>query len=87
MHRTVADGGLVLDVTIKPETLAQLREVGAPADDKQAPIAIGLIDGPGDRYVVTAGDAKGMTGFFARDDAGVVTGIHVGGRLATRSAG
>ena len=43
-----------------------------------------LLGGEGDRYVVDEGDAKGMKGYFARGDDGQVSGVHFGGRLATR---
>jgi hypothetical protein len=33
---------------------------------------------------VPEGDAKGMKGYFARDENGVIEGVHVGGRLAER---
>ena len=36
------------------------------------------------RYEVAEGDAKGMKGTFLLDEAGKVTGIEVGGRIATR---
>ena len=44
-----------------------------------------MLAGDGDRYVVTEGPAKGMRGYFTRSDAGDVTGVHLGGRLATRT--
>lgn len=81
------DGGLVIDVTIKPEVLEQLRETTDDPIEKQPPIPIGLLPGEGDRYVVTDGPAKGMTGYFVRNPDGEVEGIHVGGRLATRTEG
>jgi hypothetical protein len=37
----------------------------------------------GERYLVTAGEAKGMRGSFVRRD-GAVVGIEVGGRVAAR---
>ncbi|MHB8507959.1 MAG: serine hydrolase domain-containing protein [Candidatus Dormibacteria bacterium] len=36
------------------------------------------------RYVVSEGDAKGMKGTFVLDDAGQVSALELGGRLATR---
>ncbi|HVL80098.1 MAG TPA: serine hydrolase domain-containing protein [Actinomycetota bacterium] len=81
----VADrGGLLLKVEIKPETAAQLREAGEEVPE-QPPFRLGLLP-DGDRYVVTDGPAKGMQGYFARDGSGRVTGVHVGGRMATRVA-
>jgi CubicO group peptidase (beta-lactamase class C family) len=80
------DGGLLIDITIKPEVLDQLRETSDDPIEKQPPIPIGLLAGDGDRYVVTEGPAKGMTGYFVRSSTGEVEGIHVGGRLATRTS-
>ena len=78
--------GLEIHVTVKAEAMAALREAGAPVeDDTQPPLPIGLLAGPGDRYVITGGQAKGMKGYFARTGDGAIGGIHVGGRLATRS--
>ena len=42
------------------------------------------IEGEGDRFVGAEGPAKGMKGFFRRDPAGHVDGVHLGGRMATR---
>ncbi len=79
----VRDGGLVATVEIKPEVLAQLHAAGEEEPD-QPPFPLGLLPGPGDRYVVTDGPAKGMKGYFARSEQGEVTAVHMGGRLATR---
>ena len=76
-------GGLLLKVRMKPGTAAQLREAGEDVPDEQPPIPIGLL-AERDRYVVTDGPAKGMLGYFVRDEAGNVSGMHVGGRMATR---
>lgn len=84
---TAKDGGLEIDVTIKPEILEQLRETSDDPIEKQPPISIGLLSGDDERYVVTDGPAKGMTGYFVRDASGQIEGIHVGGRLATRTSG
>ncbi len=77
---TVADGLLIIDVTIRPEVLEQLGE--EPADEP--PIPIGILPGEGDRYIVPDGPAKGMKGYFTRDGAGRIDGIHLGGRYAER---
>jgi hypothetical protein len=37
-----------------------------------------------DKYLLADGPAKGMRGYFVRDEAGAITGINFGGRLATR---
>jgi CubicO group peptidase (beta-lactamase class C family) len=84
---SAADGGLAIEVTVKPEMLAQIREIDESADETQPPIPIGLLAGDGDRYVVTGGAAKGMKGYFMRDDGGEVVAVHVGGRLATKVPG
>lgn len=77
------DGGLVLNVRPKPETLERLKEEGEDTPE-QPPIPLGLLAGDDDNYVVTGGPAKGMRGYFVRGDDGTVEAVHVGGRLATR---
>jgi CubicO group peptidase (beta-lactamase class C family) len=78
------DGGLVVNVRIKPEMLERLRKEGEEVPE-QPPIPLGLLPGDGDRYVVSGGPAKGMKGYFMRDETGAVTGVHFGGRLAVRT--
>lgn len=81
---TVKDGYLVAKVEIKPEMLAVLSESGeAPGDEP--PIVLGLLGEGSDEYVVAEGDGKGMKGYFART-AGEITGVHLGGRLASKTA-
>jgi hypothetical protein len=80
---TAESGGLILQAELKPETRAKLEEAGEDID-VPPPFPAGLLPGPGDRYIITDGLAKGMKGYFARDAAGSVEAIHVGGRLATR---
>jgi CubicO group peptidase (beta-lactamase class C family) len=77
---TAADGLLIIDVTIRPEVLELLGE--EPADEP--PVPIGILAGEGDRYIVPDGPAKGMKGYFTRDDEGRINGIHLGGRYAER---
>jgi CubicO group peptidase (beta-lactamase class C family) len=77
-------GGLAVKVTIKPHVLAQIREADEDTPEDQPPIRIGLLDGDGDRYVVTEGPAKGMKGYFVRNPNGRVEAVHMGGRLAVR---
>jgi CubicO group peptidase (beta-lactamase class C family) len=79
----VRGGGLEADMEPKAEFLAELHEEAPPPEP---PIPLGLIPG-GDRYVVTDGPAKGMTGYFRRDAAGNVDAVHLGGRLALRVKG
>jgi CubicO group peptidase (beta-lactamase class C family) len=83
---SVEAGHLLVNVEIKPETKKQLMEEGIE-EPEQPPIPIGLLPGPGDRYIVIDGPAKGMKGYFMRDAGGAITGVHVGGRLATKTAG
>ncbi|HCG02556.1 MAG TPA: serine hydrolase [Chloroflexi bacterium] len=80
----VRDGGLLLTPEVKPEVRAQLQEAGEEVPEESTTFRLGLLPGPGDRYIVTEGPAKGMKGFFARGAAGAVDRVHVGGRLATR---
>lgn len=82
---TAEDGRLMANVEMKPEMLAVLQEQGEEAPD-QPPIVLGLLSADGDEYVVAEGDAKGMKGFFTRNAEGVVDGVHLGGRLASRVA-
>ena len=64
-----------------PAALAELGE--EPTDEPPEPI--GILPGDGDRFIVTAGSAKGMRGYFSRDASGRVIGMHVGGRYAIRA--
>ena len=85
-HAHHVDQGLLLvNVEIKPEVLAQLREAGADQDAEQPPIPLGILGGDGDRYIVPDGPAKGMKGYFVRGDDGAIEAVHMGGRLATRT--
>lgn len=75
--------GLLVDTSAKP---AFLEAIGASAEDfAEPPMAIAMVGSEGDRFVGTEGSAAGMTGFFARDESGAVSGIHLGGRLAGRT--
>ena len=78
-------GGLDAVITYKPETMRQLRDAGDDSPAEQPPIHLGLVAGT-DQYVVTDGPAAGMRGYFTRDSAGHVDGVHLGGRLASRAA-
>jgi CubicO group peptidase (beta-lactamase class C family) len=75
-------GGLEARVEIKPETLAELSRQGEEVPEQ--PIPLGLLPDSQDRYVVTGGEAKGMKGYFVREPDGTISGVHIGGRLATR---
>jgi CubicO group peptidase (beta-lactamase class C family) len=82
---TAENGGLVINVRIKPETIKRLEEAGEDIPE-QEPIPLGLLPGDGDKYIVSGGPAQGMKGYFARSASGEVDGVHIGGRLATRTA-
>lgn len=77
---TASDGLLIIDVTVRPEVLEQLGE--EPSDEP--PVPIGILPGDGDRYIVPDGPAKGMKGYFTRDEEGRINGMHLGGRYAER---
>ena len=79
------EGHLLLEVEIKPETLAQLQESGEEIPPNPPPYPLALLPGEGDRYVVLDGPAKGMKGYFVRNDDGELEAVHVGGRVATRT--
>jgi hypothetical protein len=81
---SAADGRLSAQITIKPEMAAALRESGEDVPE-QPPFVLALLEGDGDRYMVDEGDAKGMKGYFTRAADGTVDGVHLGGRLATRT--
>jgi CubicO group peptidase (beta-lactamase class C family) len=78
------DGQLAANIRVKPEMRATLLEAGQDPDEPQPELPLGMLSEDGDRYVITDGPAKGMKGYFARDAAGQVNGVHLGGRLATR---
>lgn len=81
---TAADGQLVANIRVKPEMRETLREAGQDPDEPQPELPLGMLSEDGDRYIITDGPAKGMKGYFARDAASTVNGVHLGGRLATR---
>jgi CubicO group peptidase (beta-lactamase class C family) len=82
---TAEEGLLIVNVEIKPEMAAQLREIGEEAPE-QPPVPLGLLGGEGEGYIVTDGPAKGMKGYFVRDESGRIAAVHLGGRLATRTS-
>jgi CubicO group peptidase (beta-lactamase class C family) len=85
---TAQAGRLVATVHVKPETVEVLKESGAelPDDEVEQTFPLALLAADGDRYVVPDGPAKGMKGYFSRNVDGLVDGVHIGGRLATRVA-
>jgi hypothetical protein len=80
----VEGSGLVINVEIKPEALESLRESGEEEPPEVPPFPSGLLDGEGDRYIVTGGPYKGMKGYFVRDASGNIEAVHLGGRLLSR---
>ena len=74
-------GRLSVQVTVKPHMAAMLNATGEPVPE-QPPILLDMLSGPPDRFV----HDEGTKGYFARGADGAVSGIHLGGRLATRSA-
>jgi CubicO group peptidase (beta-lactamase class C family) len=84
VHIAAESGGLLLEVEYKPEMLAALRESGEDEPPDYPPFPLGILPPPGDQYIVTDGPARGMKGYFVRDESGAIQSVHVGGRLATR---
>jgi hypothetical protein len=62
-----------------------LASVAEDAPQRFPTVPLGLLPGPGDRHIITAGPYKGIRGYFTRDDAGVVNGLHFGGVLLPRA--
>jgi len=83
---TAQEGQLVVKLKVKPEMAETIRDAGGDPEEPQPDMLLGLLAHDGDRFVITDGPAKGMKGYFARDAAGTVSGVHLGGRLATRVA-
>jgi len=84
-HITAEAGTLVLNVEIKPEMIKQIEEEMGEVPE-QPPFPLGMLGGEGDRYIITDGPGKGMKGYFLRDAEGRIEAVHVGGRLAMRTA-
>jgi CubicO group peptidase (beta-lactamase class C family) len=82
VYLTVKDGNLLVKMEPTPEVRARIRERGGEEPEDQPPFPIAVL--ANDKYVLAEGPAKGQRGYFVRDDAGTVTGINLGGRLATR---
>ncbi len=81
VHVTARAGGLSVKTEIDPEVWKQISDSDEVPDSP--PYPLGML-GEGDQYIVSEGDAKGMRGYFTRDASGKISGIHIGGRLATR---
>jgi CubicO group peptidase (beta-lactamase class C family) len=84
---TPAPGGLTLKIVPKEEAIKELTESGEDPPPDYPPFPLKFLPGEGDRYIITEGLAKGMKGYFVRDDSGKVEAVHIGGRLATRVDG
>ena len=81
---TASDGRLAAQVSLKKEAAAAMREAGEDVPEQPA-MSLAILAGPADRYIVDEGPAKGMKCYFSRADDGTVDGVHLGGRLATRT--
>ena len=81
---SVRGGGLLFEPVYKPELLAQLDDAGDGTPAALPPLPVGLLAGPGDRYLVTDGPLKGMKGSFARGPDGSIQHLDAGGRLLTK---
>ena len=79
---TSGEGVLQATARIKPEALAELKMEEQP---EQPPIPLGILPG-GDQFVGQGEEAGGMRGYFRRDADGKVDAVHLGGRLAVRTA-
>ena len=82
---TAVDGRLSAQVSLQPQAAAAMHEAGEESP-VQPPFVLAIVKDKPDRYVVDEGPAKGMRGYFSRAADGSVDGVHLGGRLATRSA-
>lgn len=78
---TPDEGRLRLQLAFNDEVRAQLEAAGQSPDQPVRYVTIQA--GAPDRYV-GEGSAAGLVGTFERDDNGLICGINVGGRLATR---
>ncbi len=82
--RIAAENGVMtLGVAIKPAIRAA-SDVELPSD--YPPFEMGLLPGDGDEYIVTGGAMAGQRGYFTRDEAGVIAGCDLAGRVFTRIA-
>ncbi len=82
VHVTPAENQLQVKVKPSAEALARAREQSEDEPEEQPAFPISIL--ANDAYTFTAGPAKGMRGFFTRDEAGKVIAINLGGRLATK---
>jgi hypothetical protein len=79
---TVEQGRLA--VAMRPK--AWVAEVLGEQEDEERKVQVAFVAGERDPFVIADGPAKGMPlGYFTRDARGAVDGIHLGGRLHTRT--
>ncbi|MGW2233416.1 serine hydrolase domain-containing protein [Streptomyces sp. NPDC001759] len=74
---------MTVECRIKPEIRAA-SQTELPAD--MPPVALGLLRGNRDEYVVTGGGLIGQRGFLTRDANGAIVGADLAGRLFNRVA-
>lgn len=83
---TALDGRLVARVETKPEVKAALQEPDDEPEDEPAELLpLAIVEGEGEPFVVTGGSDRGERGHFSRSSDGLVSGVHLYGRLAVRS--
>ena len=78
----IANGGLVMEVRIKPEIRAA-SDKELPPDHE--PFAFGLLPDKKNEYMITAGAFKGQRGWFTQDKSGNIIGVDLAGRLFTKT--
>jgi hypothetical protein len=76
-----AGEGISLETLDRPETLAELGIDPEP----EPPVPFLFLAGEGDRIVCLEPPHRGSTGFFLRDDDGVVTALNAFGRHTPRT--
>ncbi len=64
---------------------ALIAQLGEDVDTDEEPIPLWMIPDHDDRYTVPTGNYAGARGYFTRDAAGSVTGLHDHGRFAQRT--
>lgn len=80
-HVAPVEGGLEVDIELKPSMVEQLFAAGEEVPE-QPPFRVGFVED--DLFVVTSDEGRGMRGYFVREDD-AITGMHLGGRLAMRA--
>jgi hypothetical protein len=76
---------VILDIFVEDEGLKiKMKSKNPSGAEDYPPFPLAVVSGSVPRVVVTEGIAKGLKGFFVKDETGSVTGLHLG-RLATRT--